>query len=77
MPLQWRNQIWQSLEEDAGKRCSECAERTQSRDVLAGIVPDGKALGAVAVDSGFTRNSKQPPALVCVCEGDLCALRSC
>ena len=25
MPLQWRNQIWQSLEEGAGKRCSECA----------------------------------------------------
>jgi len=25
VPLQWRNQIWQSLEEGAGKRCSECA----------------------------------------------------
>ena len=25
MPLQWRNSIWQSLEEGAGKRCSECA----------------------------------------------------
>ena len=24
MPLQWHNQIWQSLEEGAGKRCSEC-----------------------------------------------------
>ena len=24
MPLQWRNQFWQSLEESAGKRCSEC-----------------------------------------------------
>ena len=24
MPLQWRHQIWQSLEEGAGKRCSEC-----------------------------------------------------
>ena len=24
MPLQWCNQIWQSLEEGAGKRCSEC-----------------------------------------------------
>ena len=23
--LQWRNQIWQSLEEGAGKRCWECA----------------------------------------------------
>ena len=25
VPLQWRNQIWQSLEEGAGKRCAECA----------------------------------------------------
>ena len=24
MPLQWPNQFWQSLEEGAGKRCSEC-----------------------------------------------------
>ena len=24
MPLQWRNQFWQSLEEGAGKQCSEC-----------------------------------------------------
>ena len=24
VPLKWRNQIWQSLEEGAGKRCSEC-----------------------------------------------------
>ena len=24
-PFEWRNQIWQSLEEGAGKRCSECA----------------------------------------------------
>ena len=27
MPLQWRNQIWQNLEEGAGKRCSECGNR--------------------------------------------------
>ena len=27
MALQWRNQFWQSLEEGAGKRCSECGER--------------------------------------------------
>ena len=26
MPVQWRNQIWQSLEEGAGKRCSECGQ---------------------------------------------------
>ena len=24
MPLQWRNEIWQNLKEDAGKRCSDC-----------------------------------------------------
>ena len=24
VPLQWRNQFWQSLEEGARKRCSEC-----------------------------------------------------
>ena len=24
MPLQWRNQLWRSLEEGAGERCSEC-----------------------------------------------------
>ena len=24
VPLQWRNQFWQSLEEGTGKRCLEC-----------------------------------------------------
>ena len=24
VPLQWRNGFWQSLEEGAGKRCSDC-----------------------------------------------------
>ena len=28
--LQWRNYIWQSLEEGAGKRCSECDQCTQT-----------------------------------------------
>ena len=28
MPLQWRNQFRQSLEEGAGKRCLECDVRT-------------------------------------------------
>ena len=29
VPLQWHNnQIWQSLEESAGKQCSECARRS-------------------------------------------------
>ena len=31
MPLQWRNQFWQSLEEGVGKRCSERATSTSSR----------------------------------------------
>ena len=34
MPLQWRNQFWQSLEEGAGKRCLECDVR-HKRSVLA------------------------------------------
>ena len=28
MPVQWRNEIWQSLEEGAGKRCSETQHAT-------------------------------------------------
>ena len=35
MPLQWRNQFWQSLEEGAGKRCSECGEQNDRADRLA------------------------------------------
>ena len=31
MPLQWRNQFWQRLEEGDGKRCSECVERVDKR----------------------------------------------
>ena len=30
MPLQWRNQMWQSLEEGAGKRCSDCGAEEES-----------------------------------------------
>ena len=30
MPFQWRNQFWPSLEEGAGKRCSECGSNGQS-----------------------------------------------
>ena len=29
MPLQWHNQIWQSLEDGAGKRCWECGAMTE------------------------------------------------
>ena len=38
MPLQWRNQIWQSLEEGAGKRCSECAQHSHIRVPPAEII---------------------------------------
>ena len=31
MPLQWRNQLWQSFEEGAGKRCSECVADAEVR----------------------------------------------
>ena len=33
MPLQWHNQIWQSLEEGAGKRCSECESESDSESM--------------------------------------------
>ena len=33
MQLQWRNQIWQSLEEGAGKRCSECVCQVSQTNV--------------------------------------------
>ena len=35
MPLRWRNQIWQSLEEGAGKRCSDFGGRC--RKVMLGF----------------------------------------
>ena len=35
MLLQWRNQIWQSLEEGAGKRCSECAQGLDTQSALS------------------------------------------
>ena len=34
MPLQWRNQFWQSLEEGAGKRCKECRSTGRNVDGL-------------------------------------------
>ena len=39
VPLQWRNQIWQSLEDGAGKRCSECGLEpgTMSAAALDGL----------------------------------------
>ena len=36
MSLQWRNQIWQSLEVGAGKRCSQCVSECVSECGRAG-----------------------------------------
>ena len=47
MPLQWRKQFWQSLEEGAGKRCSECA----SSDVVTCSVGDRYLLGFASAQS--------------------------
>ena len=46
MPLQWSNRVWQSLEECAGKRCSECDKgpRTSAADVCEPVWPNGRAL---------------------------------
>ena len=48
MPLQWRNQIWQSLEEGAGKRCSE---RDQYPNLSEGA--DGVGIDNCAVIKEF------------------------
>ena len=36
---QWLSQIWQSLEESAGKRCSECGLCHESRSLATGLLP--------------------------------------
>ena len=41
MPLQWRHQFWQSLEEDAGKRCSECVRAHVKGTVRWKVWQDG------------------------------------
>ena len=38
MPLQWSNQIWQSLEEGARKRCSECGTGLVTSYVFQGVL---------------------------------------
>ena len=45
MPLQWRNQFWQSLAEGAGKRCSECgvAHQYHVANTVRGEVGGGGA----------------------------------
>ena len=46
MPLQWRNYIWQSLEEGAGKQCSECAFSCQRGQPAAGTAAEDGGLKA-------------------------------
>ena len=36
MLLQWCNQTWQSLEEGAGKRCSECELHDEQTSAIVG-----------------------------------------
>ena len=44
---QWRNQIWQSLEEGAGKRCSECGSCHESRTLATGLLPSVDAMNPI------------------------------
>ena len=41
VPLQWRNQLWRSLEEGAGERCSECDLALQWRNQLWQSLEEG------------------------------------
>ena len=53
MPLQWRNQIWQSLEEGAGKRCSEVPESDATlRASLSGTFLQRKDVVNQCLESG-------------------------
>ena len=45
--LQWRNQIWKSLEEGAGKRCSECVPAFDWETTQRGTTPVYKKPGSV------------------------------
>ena len=48
MALLWRNQFWQSLEEGAGKRCSECApNRVLFCPTAYGIIPPATIDGLI------------------------------
>ena len=44
---QWRNQIWQSLEEGAGKRCSECGSCHESRTLATGLLSSVDAMNPI------------------------------
>ena len=53
IPLQWRwrNQFWQSLEEGAGKRCSECAQTPKLQALVCDILPSTTAVFSYAIGS--------------------------
>ena len=42
MPLQWRNQFWQSLEEGAGNRRSECVDSVSIASAQPLAMEEGK-----------------------------------
>ena len=57
MPLRWRNQIWQCLEEGAGKRCSEFDQYpnlSEGADRVGGQLHGGKECPF----SGVTKSSR-------------------
>ena len=62
MPLQWRNQIWQSLEEGARKRCSECG-----RETIFGGEPQQHAVQLCGRQSQKGESVVSPPEADCIC----------
>ena len=51
MPLQRRNQKWQSLEEGAGKRCTEWGLCPNSKALVYDILPSTTAVFSYAIGS--------------------------
>ena len=56
MPLEWRNQLWQSLEEGAGKQGSECDLCSGSTIVYTPLLGSGPC----SVQNGIYALEKQP-----------------
>ena len=54
MPLQWRNQIWQSSKEGAGKRSVEEGARKRSVEEGAGKRSVEEGAGKRCSESGYT-----------------------
>ena len=61
MPLQWHNQIWQSLEEGAGKRSSERVSVVVDRNVIA--VGEAERKGTGKATEGFVTPPSPPLSL--------------